>query len=179
VGWFERLWAFLSELQPIRIVRSYEQGVYFRNGQISRWRRWSPEMALHGGVYAIVPFFDAIETVNCQEDALDLPIQSITTTDGKQVSLSANVIYRVTDAVLWYTAVRDFDENIQRLATRHIMSKVRDWSWADLCAEQKELEKSLRGTLGTKAARWGVEVLDCGFDTLVQARQYRLFGGLG
>lgn len=178
MGWFERLWAFLTELQPIRIVRSYEQGVYFLNGQVSRWKPDAPEMALSGGVYAIVPFFDAIEIVNCQEDALDLPVQSITTTCGKQVSLSANVIYRVTDAVLWFTAVADFNENIQRLATRHIMARVREWSWAELCAEQKELERSLKGTLETKAKRWGVEILDVGFDTLVQARQFRLFGGM-
>lgn len=166
------MWAFLQELQPIRIVRSIEQGVLFVNGQHSN----TPLLA---GVYAIIPFFDAIEIVNCQEDALDLPIQSITTTCGKQVSLSANVIYRVTDAVLWFISVRDFDENIQRLATRHIMARVREWSWTQLCEEQKELEKSLRGTLETRARRWGVEIIDVGFDTLVQARQYRIFGGGG
>jgi len=169
-AFFERLWAFIQELQPVRIVRSIEQGVLFVNGQHS-------EKPLPAGVYAIVPFFDAIEIVNCQEDALDLPIQSITTTCGKQVSLSANVIYKVKDAVLWYTSVRDFDENIQRLATRHIMARVRDWSWAELCAGQKELEQSLRGTLETRAKRWGVEIVDVGFDTMVQARQYRIFGG--
>lgn len=169
-AFFEKIWTFLAELQPIRIVRSYEQGVLFINGQHSN-------TPLPAGVYAIIPFFDAIETVNCQEDALDLPIQSITTTCGKQVSLSANVIYKVVDAVLWFTAVRDFDENIQRLAARHLMSRVREWSWVELCLEQKELEKSLRGTLGTKAKAWGVEVLDVGFDTLVQAKQYRLIGG--
>lgn len=170
-SFFERLWAFLLELQPVRIVRSYEQGVRFINGQHSA-------KPLPAGVYVIVPFFDDIEIVNCQEDALDLPVQSITTTCGKQVSLSANVIYQVKDAVLWFTAVADFNENIQRLATRHIMSKVREWSWDELCREQKKLEKSLKDTLETKAKRWGVEVIDVGFDTLVQARQYRLFGGL-
>lgn len=168
-AFFEKLWTFLQELQPIRIVRSYEQGVKFVNGQHS-------QTPLGAGVYAIVPFFDAIETINCQEDVVDLPIQSITTTCGKQVSLSANVTFQVVDAVLNFTAVADFNENLQRLATRHIMSRVRDWSWAKLCEEQRDLEASLKGTLETRAKRWGVRIIDVGFDTMVQARQFRIFG---
>lgn len=179
MAFFENLWNFLKELQPLRIVHSFEQGVYFRNGQISRWVVGAPDLALPPGVYAVIPFFDDIEKVNTQEDTIDLPIQTLTTKDGKTVTLSWNVEFQVVNVVQHFMAVRDFDENMPRRAARHIASRVRNKTLDELINDQKELEDSLKGTLNTKAKTWGVKILDAGLTDIVQAKPYRFIGGMG
>lgn len=179
MAFFENLWNFLKELQPLRIVYSFEQGVYFRNGQISRWAPEMPEMALPPNVYAVIPFFDDIEKVNIQEDTIDLPMQSITTKDGKPITMSWNVEFQVVDAVRHFMAVQDFGENLPRKAARHIASKVREWTMDELLRSQKKLEESLTGTLQTATKDWGVKILKVGLTDLVQAKPYRFIGGIG
>lgn len=179
MAFFENLWNFLKELQPIRVVRSYEQGVYFRNGQISRWKIGAPELAIPPGVYVVIPFFDDIELINIQEDTIDLPMQSITTKDGKAVTMSWNVEFQIVDAVLHFMSVADFNENLPRKASRHISSKVRDWTWDELLGAQSNLEASLKGTLQTATKDWGVKILKVGLTDMVQAKPYRLIGGMG
>lgn len=170
-AFFENIWNFLKELQPIRIVRSYQQGVRFTNGIHSN-------KPLPPGVYAVIPFFDDIEAVNTQEDVIDLPMQTVTTSDGKQVTLSWNVEYQVVDAVLHFMSVRDFDENLPRKAARHIASRVRELTLDELVLGQRELEGSLKGTLQTRTKTWGVKILDVGITDIVQAKAYRFIGGL-
>jgi regulator of protease activity HflC (stomatin/prohibitin superfamily) len=55
---------------------------------------------------------------------------------------------------------------------------VRDMTWPELLAEQTDLEKSLRGTLTTRAKEWGVKITQVGITDLVKARQFRHFGEL-
>jgi regulator of protease activity HflC (stomatin/prohibitin superfamily) len=51
-------------------------------------------------------------------------------------------------------------------------------TWPELLAEQTDLEKSLRGTLTTRAKEWGVKITQVGITDLVKARQFRHFGEL-
>ncbi len=154
---------------PVRIVKSYQRGVRFALGH-------EPE-ELAPGWWLHVPFFMSIDAVDVVQDVVDLDIQAITTKDGKSVVISANVTFRITDAVAHWTSVQDFEENLPRMASRHVMAKAREWTWEELLAHQKDLERSLKETLNTRIARlgWGAEVDDVGLTDLVLARQWRMF----
>jgi regulator of protease activity HflC (stomatin/prohibitin superfamily) len=159
----------IKYLWPIRVVKSYERGVRFIGGMEPR--------ELKPGIYWHVPFFMSIDTLAIVQDVVDLDIQAITTKDGKSVVISANVAFRITDAVAHWTSVQDFAENFPRMACRHVSAKAREWTWDELLAHQKDLEKSLRETLNTRMARlgWGAEIDDVGLTDLVLARQWRMF----
>jgi regulator of protease activity HflC (stomatin/prohibitin superfamily) len=155
-------------LFPVRMIWSYENGLRFWGGR-------EPEL-LGPGFYFFVPFFSKIVDISMLADTIDLPFQSITTSDDVAVDLSANFIYRVVDAKAYFTGVQDFETNFPRLAARHVMSKARGWSYAELMEKQADYERSLQGTLTTRIARhgWGVEIVDAGFTDMVKTRQYRL-----
>lgn len=155
-------------LFPVRMIWSYENGLRFWGGN-------EPEL-LTPGWYLFVPFFSKIVEVSMLEDTIDLPFQSITTSDDVAVDLSANFVYKVVDAKAYFTSVENFDTNFPRLAARHVMAKARTWTYAKLMEKQTEKESSMRDTLNTRIAQrgWGVEIVDAGFTDMVKTRQIRL-----
>ena len=162
-----RIIDFIIELKGFVVIRCYERGVRFRNGRVT-------EGQLVPGVFFYVPLLWSIEVVPIVEDVIDLPTQSITTADGKMVSFSANISFTVEDAVLLYTEVQDFGENLSRVACGHLAMRVREWSWEELQSSQRKLESSLRDTLTTRVKGWGVRILECRLTDCVQAKQIRL-----
>ncbi len=153
---------------PLRVIWSYEKGLRFWGGN-------EPEL-LQPGWYWFVPFFSKIVDVAVIADTIDLPFQSITTSDDVTVDVSANFIYEVSDTVGYYTNVQDFTTNFPRLAARHVYAKVRSWSYAELMEKQADYERSLKETLNTRISKlgWGVTIVDAGFTDMVKTRQYRL-----
>jgi hypothetical protein len=65
---------------------------------------------------------------------------------------------------------------MEGLAMVHLAQKVRDYTWPELVAHQKDLERSLKNTLTTRVKKWGVEIVEVGLTDLVRSRSYRLFG---
>lgn len=161
-------------LWPLRVIATYERGVLFMGG------RPGIELIPTGGIfksgiYPFLPFFMRIETLALCEDVVDLPVQSITTSDGKTVTFSANVAYVITNAVAHYTNVQDFADSFSRAACGHLALKVREWSWEELHQGQKKLEASIKGTLTTRVEDWGVKILEVRLTDCSLTRQYRLF----
>lgn len=167
IDWLLSIW---KELVPVSIVESWEAGVRFRRGV--------PETEqLMAGVWFFVPFFDRIEVIPTRARFIDLPVQSVTTADGVEVALSANIGYEITDAVKAYTEVHDYEESLARLAAGHLHRRIHAWRYEELVASLGELEKSLEGTLTTRSKRWGIVIRDVGITDLVRARAYRLLQG--
>jgi regulator of protease activity HflC (stomatin/prohibitin superfamily) len=150
--------ANLASLVPLKVVYSYQQGVRFHKG--------IDTALLEAGLYWYVPFVQKIEVVDTVPSVMDLPNQPITTKDDIIVTISANVTYEITDARLMWTKVQDFEDSLRG----HIAARAREWSYAELLAGQKELEKSLKGTLTTYVKDWGVRVLDVKLTAFVKAR---------
>lgn len=167
MGWLQLVFDKIEYLWPLRHIRSWERGVFMCCG-------WTYKKQLSPGVWPFIPWFMAIEVLPVVEDVIDLPTQSITTSDGRMVSFSANVSYEVTDVVALYTQVQDFGENLSRVAAGHLAMRVREWSWDELQEGQRKLESSLRDTLTTRVKGWGVRILETRLTDMVQAKQFRL-----
>jgi regulator of protease activity HflC (stomatin/prohibitin superfamily) len=167
VGWLQLLFEKVEYLWPFRVIRSFQRGVFMCVG-------WTYPHPLKPGFYPFLPWFMAIEVVDVVEDVIDLHSQSITTSDGKLVTFSANISYEVTDAVALWTEVQDFAENLSRVACGHLAVRVREQSWEELQLGQRKLELSLRDTMTTRVKPWGVRILECRLTDCVQAKQIRL-----
>lgn len=167
IDWLLSIW---KEIVPVVVVESWEAGVRFRRGR--------PEAEpLSAGIWWFIPFLDRIEILPCRARFIDLPVQSVTTADGIEVALSANIGYEIVDAVKAYTEVHDYEESLGRLAAGHLHRRIHEWTYAELVAGLKALEKSLEGTLTTRAKHWGIVILDVGITDLVRAKAFRLLQG--
>lgn len=167
VDWLVTLW---KEVCFVVVVESWEQGVRFRRGV--------PEGAsLGAGVWFFWPFLDRIEVIPRQMRFIDLPIQRITTRDGVEIALSANIGYEIADAVKAYTEVHDYEESLARLAAGHLHRRVHGWSYAELVENLGKLETSLEGTLTTRSRPWGIVIQVVGITDMVKQRAYSLLNG--
>lgn len=172
MSWIEALVAnfkaLLDFIAPFRIIKVYERGVVLRLGM--------PHRVMEPGFRWLWPC--NIETVNevvVVEQTMDLMVQSITTTDDVSVTFSVNLVYCVSDPIAHHTAVTDFERSAEAYARIHLSQRARDKTWQELLTDQKKLESSLEGTLSTRLAKWGAEVISVGFTDITKARPLRLF----
>lgn len=176
----------LRELIPYKIVKQGEQGVYYSRGVAKPLIWQSPLVSkpfraqyvsnpLQPGGYWFIPYLHEIRIESTREDWINLAVQSAVTKDGKAVSFSLNVGWRVTDAVKRQLAVVDLADNIQQRAMAHLYGRIRERTLEELLAADGNLRRGLQQTLSTKFTDWGVEIMEVGFTDLVQSRHYRLF----
>lgn len=165
VGWIGQN---IAALVPFKIVRSYQRAVRFWLGK--------PGKELGQGFWWTIPGLLTIEVVDVRDDTANLPTQSVTTSDGKSVTFSANVRFSITDAVAYVTTVQQFDFSLTNIAMSHLAKRVRDNTLSDLLAEQRQLESSLRDTMTTRAKRWGVTIHEVGLTDLTCAKTMRFYG---
>lgn len=168
MSFLDFLLSIWSAIWPVRVVRTGWQGVVFRWGTAEG----SPR---EPGVHWIVPTFWGWETRPVTLRWVDLPPQSITTSDGKVLALSANIGFEVVDLVRALTLTDDFETSMARLATGHLHGRVAAWSWDEVMGQRRELEASVLKTLRDRAEPWGVRVVDVRLTDCTPTRVYRLF----
>lgn len=128
------------------------------------------------GVHRCLWWIEELHEESVVEQVFNLPTQSVTTKDDVTVTFSVNVTFQITDVLLNLTKVNHFDASLEGAAMVHLAQRIRSWSWAELVADQKVLEKSLKDTLTTRVKKWGVEIVDVGITDLVKGKVYRFFG---
>lgn len=154
-------------LWPFRIVNSYQQGVRFWLGRDTA--------ELTEGFYAVCPFLGSIEIVDVAEDVINLPVNSITTLDGKAATFSANLAFKIAHARKKFVCVQDFSNSLDALASGYLSASIRGQRWEDLLANQGELEDDVQAKLNAAVKKWGVRITAVHITDMVEARQYRLF----
>lgn len=81
--------SLLSDLRPWEIVLPWQRAVRVRFG---KWTRiWEP------GFHFRLPIFDAVKPVNTRLRIACVPSQTITTKDGKTLTVAANLGFRISD----------------------------------------------------------------------------------
>ena len=158
----------VATLLPFRMVHSYERGVRFR---------WGKDIAeLSPGLHFFVPGIESIREVNVAPETRDLPTQSTYTKDGKNVTFSGNVCYRIVDARKMYVGVQDFDEALVAFAMVHLAERIGSRTLAALRKDRETLDVEIAETLSEKVAEWGATIEWVGLTDLAETRAYRLFG---
>lgn len=173
---WEALLGLLQFFWPIRIVRDGEQGVRFFQGRAEAPRRLTPN-PLPPGWYVVLfpPWLWQWECRSIYPPPLDLIPQSVTTKDGRQLTISANIEIEVVDLRLALTRSEDWMVSMGRMASGHIHGRVHDWTRDECLGQLRELERSVKGTLDRKAQDLGLRVNDVRLTDGVEARNIRLF----
>ena len=156
----------LHELWPIRIIDAGCQGVWYKqNGTCD---------LLEPGLHWFWPKLQRIEEVNVQYQNVDAGLQSLTTKDGKEITLSLNIGYSISDAATLWTSFQHFDTSIVNMARGHAAEIVCESDWAELASDPQSFGQELQEALQEDVGELGVRIEDVTADQLSRARTYRL-----
>ena len=176
MSWLQALLDFLNSLVPWQAVRWYERGVRFISFPFRPGRVTGPHPP---GLYFRLPVVYDMDTRSVVEQVVNLLNASFVTKDGRVVTVSANINYRITDAVQATVNVHDVDASIATEAMKYLHRTCRRTNLDTLLKRQGVVEFRVKEALQKKAENWGLEILDVGLTDLVPTRNYRLYGDPG
>lgn len=158
--------AFGLALWPLVIVQFNEVGLRLRLGRVRDeigpgcyWRWW---------------FIEEIHKLPSSEGFIDLSFGDVPTKDGKQITFSANVGYRILSPEKLWRNVHDPDDNLSRLALGALAALVARKNWGELASGQPKIRAWLKDRLAKETEGRGIEITRVLLTNLVEARPIRL-----
>jgi regulator of protease activity HflC (stomatin/prohibitin superfamily) len=143
------LFWFVILPSSVRILKEHERGVVLRLGRLSFLR--GP------GIRFVWPLIDRLIRVDCREQRTELPADTMITSDGRTVSVTAAVSFQVVDPNKAVIGVVDYKKAVMSAAKSELARAVAETSYADVLARTAILQ-SVQQAVGQKAESWGVEV---------------------
>ena len=147
----EAILNFLASLCFFTVVNPDEAGVHLRGGRIHR--------TIGEGFHWQYPLVDEIQTIPTSEQAIDLPTQTLTTKDGKTVTVSGTIRYEVVCPEKTLFNVSDYDESLQTLSMEVIGIELPLKNHQEVSVALRE---GVRNRLEGKASEWGINIIEVG-----------------
>ena len=149
---FDKLIEFIinmiDKVLPFWVVKQTDNGVLLRLGKYKK--------TLLPGFYWKYPFADDILTHHVLTALLSIPVQSLTTKDGKQIVIKAVVKYKVEDVKPLLLEIWDSTDAISDV-TQSIVKKqihMRTWQQCNDDDVDNEITKKLR----IEMRKWGINI---------------------
>ena len=167
---FDRLLdVLLSSLQLFQfwvVVSVYERAVILRLGKFSR--------ELDPGIHWVIPF--GVERVWHEHTVpriINLGPQSLTTTDGKGVVVSAIITCKVVNVRQALLEVESVEHAVRDACYAEIAGVILRKDWADLSHD--DLGPELVAACHKRARRWGIEIIRGQLSDVALSRSLRLW----
>lgn len=156
-----RIWNCLMEVPPVAVIDPDQGGVLLRMGRLKR--------TLGPGWYWKVPFVDKVRKVTVSEQTIDMPNQTVGTLDGRMVTASGYIRYRIVDPAKAILGLYDYDMSLMREAMKEIASVIASRA----STTQQEVEAAVNEVLEGFTAH-GIDVMDFGLTDYAVTRAIRL-----
>jgi len=163
IGWLKEIW---SALLPWAVVKEYSKGVKLRFGRF--------KSILDPGFHWIIPFVDDVEPCVNVTTTLDLPAQSVLTSDGESIVIKCAVKYSIVDVEKFYCRVTDAIGALRDISMGSIFDVVKTMSWDEM--RKADLPVLMTKEVRRQAFRWGIEVDRVTVTDLSSAKSIRLIG---
>lgn len=151
---------------PIRLIDAGCQGVLYRHDGTVR--------LLSPGRHYFWPKLWRIEEVQVQTQNTDCGLQSLTTKDGVEITLSLNVTYSIDDAAVLWTAYSHFDSTLINIARGHAAEIIAETSWEEILSDPAGVSSEIQETVMEDVGPSGVMVEDVTMDQLSRVKTLRL-----
>jgi regulator of protease activity HflC (stomatin/prohibitin superfamily) len=143
------LWTILQRLGNLLIwwttIMPWEQAIRVRFG--------SRQSLLGCGLHWRIPYVDQIYRQSVRLRLTCLPIQTLSTLDGKTITLAGTFAYRIVDLAKLYNTIHHAETTVQFMAMSRIAAFVHSSSSKD-CGP-KAIEDALKATIDV--AQYGLE----------------------
>ncbi len=112
-------------------------------------RRGKNAILLKGGLYFKIPFVDFVFVQTCRMRMIDCPVQTVSTKDGKTVTLKSCVGYSIGDMQLLYNKMSHPEVTLISLSMAHVAEYIRSSNISEISPEK--LEASVNAKLNVTA----------------------------
>ena len=160
----EAILNFLSSLCFFTVVNPDEAGVHLRCGRVHR--------TIGEGFHWQYPLIDEIQTIPTSEQAIDLPNQTLTTADGKTVTVSGTIRYEVVCPEKTLFNVSDYDESLQTLSMEVIGIEL---PLIQHSQSSGVLRQRVRDRLEKAVYGWGINIIEVGITDNAETFPLRLY----
>jgi regulator of protease activity HflC (stomatin/prohibitin superfamily) len=166
---FDKLFSLLAEfwstIWPFNVIQEYQNGVLLRLGKFKK--------VLTPGLHFVIPFIDEVMVHHVVVTTINLPSQSVTTKDNKQVVVKGVIKYRISDIKVFLLEVFDAIDAISDMSESIIKRTIMDNDWEQCMSN--ELDDYITKKARHEAKKWGIEILTLTLTDLGQIRSIKLF----
>ncbi len=135
----------------IRVVKQYQRAVIFRLGKIKKER--GP------GLFPLIPLVDKMVRVDMRVRELDVPKQTVISSDNVTLEVDAVIYYRVTDATRAIIEVEDYEAATLLLAQTTLRDILGQNELDTILSDRDDLNKRIQEILDTATEPWGMHVV--------------------
>lgn len=162
----------LYDLWPVRVIRTWEQGLRVRAGNVHRVL--TSANGLGGtGIHVFVPLVDEVVTVNAAIRAAESALQRLTTRDGVDVSVAFTLTYQIRDLRAVTEKVHDFADSVLDRIRGAAGQVVPALLWEEL---EAKLAPEMDATLRKKVRGWGLDLIELVPTSLSRAPALHVLG---
>lgn len=174
---FDYLWQFVP--QPVIVdtrLRALKwTTVRLRDLVKMRWDPSAKLRVLEPGFHVYWPLFSVVETLSVKRQTAPLPIQVVTTTDGKKIAAGGVLTYDLEDAGLAVGETHDTDDTIRDVGATCLHDALADRSSVEiLSVKRRVLNTVLKNAAKDELKIYGARVIQFRLTTLAETRVYRL-----
>ncbi len=156
---------FADYIKPWVVVNGYEEAIILRWGKYHR--------TLKPGTYWKWMIADYAMTDHVKPDTMEIPPITITTADGKPVSIGMIIHYDITDLRKFLVENNDSRSNMLQLGAAELSDHLEDIVWTDI--KKKTTKNAVLRKIAPYFDDMGVRILDLKFKDKVEVRPYKLF----
>lgn len=163
-GWLSR---FLSRFRMWVVIAPWEQCLRVRLGKRTK--------LLGSGVHFVLPLVDLVFTQSLRTRHSTVPTQTLTTRDGKCITLSGSITYDVSDVLKLYENLHDAEDVLQAEANHAVANYITDRYLREITPDG--LSESVFAELDDRFEDFGLDVRSYVLNTFAVVRTYRLIQG--
>jgi len=138
-------------VMAVKITRQYERVVVFRLGKLLGEK--GP------GLFLIIPFVDRIVRVDLRVRELDVPKQTIISSDNVSLDVDAVIYFKVTDSCKAIVEVEDYEAATALLAQTTLRDVLGQNELDIILSERDRLNNSVQELLDVATIPWGMQVV--------------------
>lgn len=114
------------------IVTPWEQAVFVRAGKQTK--------VLKAGFYFKIPFVDQVYLQPIRLRTIDMPMQTISTNDGKTITVKSVLTYSITDIFKLYNTISHPETTLSGIVMSQISNYIRSTDYVAMNTEQMEID---------------------------------------
>ena len=137
---------FGNALLPLFIIDEWEHAIVLRGGRFLK--------VVKPGFYWKIPFFDSVWRHNVITQSIDIPPQSVTTADNKNVVVKGIIRFNISDIKLFLTTITEPKDVLTDTTGGMIRSIIEDTEWINIV----DIDKKLTSEVGKFVKKWGIKV---------------------
>lgn len=142
---------FILIASSMKITRQYERAVVFRLGKLLG--------AKGPGLLFIIPLVDRIVRVDLRIKELDVPRQTVISSDNVSLDVDAVIYYRVTDSCKAIVEVEDYEAASALLAQTTLRDVLGQNELDTILSKRDELNREVQQILDAITDPWGIRVV--------------------